>query len=149
MWPNIISALPKENISINTQLLSNIPAAPTNGVYISQSIRYFGACVQYSEFLDRAQLLTQKLIEQDYIAPGLKYIWPSTWTVDRYEISVSQTAMNLFYLLSTLFFPLSSTRVYRTWLWISWQVSYKNAGTVYHGLSLLSYFVWGLGSSPF
>ena len=54
-----------------------------------------------------------------------------------------------FFLLNTLFFPLSSTRVYRTWLWITWQVSYKKAGTVYHGLPLLSYFMWGPRSSTF
>ena len=35
---------------------SNIPV---HGVYISQLIRYSRACVQYSDFLDRAPLLTQ------------------------------------------------------------------------------------------
>jgi hypothetical protein len=38
---------------------SNIPASLVHGVYISQLIRYSGACAQYSDFLDRAQLLTQ------------------------------------------------------------------------------------------
>jgi len=29
-------------------------------------------CVQYSDLLDRAQLLTQKLLKQGYVAPRLK-----------------------------------------------------------------------------
>ena len=44
-----------------TFISSNIPASPAYGVYISQLRRYSRACDQYSGFLDRAQLLTQKL----------------------------------------------------------------------------------------
>jgi hypothetical protein len=51
---------------------SNIPAAPAYGVYISQRIRYSRACAQYSDFLDRVQLLTQNLLKPGYIAPRLK-----------------------------------------------------------------------------
>jgi hypothetical protein len=51
---------------------SNIPASPAYGVYISQLIRYSRACVQYSDFLDRTQLLTQKLLKQGEVAPRLK-----------------------------------------------------------------------------
>ena len=47
---------------------SNIPASPAYGVYISQLIRYSTACVQYSDFLYRVRLLTQKLLKQDYVA---------------------------------------------------------------------------------
>jgi hypothetical protein len=50
---------------------SIIPASPT-GVYISQLIPYNRACAQYTEFLDSAQLLTQKLLKQGYVAPWLK-----------------------------------------------------------------------------
>ena len=39
----------------------NIPASPAYGVYVSELVRYIRACAQYSDFLDRAQLLTQKL----------------------------------------------------------------------------------------
>jgi hypothetical protein len=55
--------------------------------------------MQYSD-LDRYQLLTQKLLKQGYVAPVLKsslqilngcHYDP----VDRYEISISQTAMDL------------------------------------------------------
>jgi len=50
----------------------NIPAAPACGVYISQPILYSRAGAQYSDFLNRAQLLTQKLLNQGYVAPRLK-----------------------------------------------------------------------------
>ena len=51
---------------------SNIPASPAYGVYISQLVRYSRACAQYSDFIDRVQLLTQKLLKQGYIAHRLK-----------------------------------------------------------------------------
>ena len=53
---------------------SNIPASQANVVYISQFqlIRYSRACDKYSDFQDRAQLLTQKLLKQGYFAPKLK-----------------------------------------------------------------------------
>ena len=38
-----------------------IAASLAYEVYISQLIRYSKACVKYSDFLDRDQLLTQKL----------------------------------------------------------------------------------------
>ena len=44
--------------------LSNIPASAAHGDYISQYIRYYRVCTKYSDFLDRAQLLTQKLLNQ-------------------------------------------------------------------------------------
>jgi hypothetical protein len=42
------------------------------GVYISQLKRYSWACAQYIDFLDRYQLLTQKLLKQDYVKKSLK-----------------------------------------------------------------------------
>ena len=48
---------------VNFPFLSgNIPSAPTYGVYISQLIRYSRACYQYSDFLDRAFQLINKLL---------------------------------------------------------------------------------------
>ena len=44
----------------------NIPAAPGYGVYISQLIRYSGACGAYQNFLDRGLLLTMKLLNQGF-----------------------------------------------------------------------------------
>ena len=74
---------------------SNIPASPAYGVYISQLISYFRACVKYNDFLDRAQLLTQKLLKQGYAAPRLNsslqiFYGRDHNLVDRYEISISQ-----------------------------------------------------------
>jgi len=58
-------------------LCSNIPAAPAYGVYISQLIRYSRACSQYYDFLDRARLLTDKLLRQGYVSsPETKVIAP-------------------------------------------------------------------------
>jgi hypothetical protein len=51
---------------------SYIPASPAYGVYISQLICYNRSCVQYSECLDRALLLTNQLPRQDYVTPRLK-----------------------------------------------------------------------------
>ena len=54
-------------------LNSNIQAAPVYGVYASQLIRYVYStvCGNYHDFLDRAGLLTQKLLNRDYVAPTL------------------------------------------------------------------------------
>ena len=61
------------NVIFNFPFISsNIPASPAFGVYISQLIRYSRACDQYSDFLDRAHQLTQKLPKQDYVAAKLK-----------------------------------------------------------------------------
>jgi hypothetical protein len=51
--------------------LNNIPASAAYGVYISHLIRYSRVCTKYSDFLDRAQLLTQKLLKQGYVAPAV------------------------------------------------------------------------------
>ncbi len=47
-------------------LNSNIPVKPAYGVYVSQLIRYFLACIYYNDFLYRHQFLVQKLISQGY-----------------------------------------------------------------------------------
>jgi hypothetical protein len=79
---------------------SNIPASPAYGVYISQLVHYSRACAQYSDFLDRAQLLTQKLLKQGYVAPWLKSSLQTFYSrhhnlVDHYEISIFQMTMDL------------------------------------------------------
>jgi hypothetical protein len=53
-------------------LCGNIPPAPVYWVYISQLVRYSRACGVYCDFLDRAQLLTDKLMRQGYVAKRLK-----------------------------------------------------------------------------
>ena len=78
---------------------SSISTSPSYGVYISQLKRYSWACAQYIDFLDRYQLLTQKLLKQDYVAPRLKSSLQKFYCrhqnlVDRYEISISQMTMD-------------------------------------------------------
>ena len=56
---------------------------------------------QYSDFLDRAQLLTQKLHKQGYAVPMLKSTIQAFYgrhheLVDSYEISISQMTMDRF-----------------------------------------------------
>jgi hypothetical protein len=53
-------------------ICSNIPAAPTYGVCISQLIRYSRACGSYQDFLDRGLLLTRKLLNQEFLLVKLK-----------------------------------------------------------------------------
>ena len=81
-------------------ITSNITPSPAYGDYISQLIRYSRACSQYSDFQDRAQLLTQKLLIQGYVAARLKSSLQRIYSrhhnfVDRYEISISQMTMDL------------------------------------------------------
>jgi hypothetical protein len=57
---------------------SNIPPSPAYEVNISQLLRYSRACAKYNDFLDRAQLLTMKLLKQGYFAARLQH---------RYKIS--------------------------------------------------------------
>ena len=82
-------------------LSSNIPASPAYGVYISQLIRYARACVKYSDFLERGQLLSQKLLSQGYVKPRLesslrKFYGRHHELVDHYGISVSQMTIDMF-----------------------------------------------------
>ena len=84
----------------------NFPFTSSNisvhGVYISQLIRYSRACVQYSDFLDRAQPLTLKLLKQDYVISRLKSSLQKFYgcrheLVDRNAIFISQMEIDLFH----------------------------------------------------
>ena len=75
-----------------------------HGIYISEHIRYARACAQFSDSLDRAQLLKQKLLKQGYVAPSVqssiqKFYGRHHNLVNRHEISTFQITMDL--LLST------------------------------------------------
>ena len=74
--------------------------------YVIQELVY--STVQCSHFLNRAQLLTQKLLKQGYVLLRLKSSLQKVYgrlhnLVDRYEISISQMTMDL--LLFTQIFP--------------------------------------------
>ena len=82
-------------------LSSNIPEAPAYGLYISQLIRYSRACDIYSDFIDRARLLTKKLLNQGSVVPKLqssllKFYGRHHDLVDRYDKTVSQMKEDLF-----------------------------------------------------
>ena len=78
-------------------LSSNIPASPAYGVYISQLIRYARACVQYSDFLEKGQLLSQKLLSPGYVKPSLQSSLRKFYgLIDHYGISVSQMTIDMF-----------------------------------------------------
>ena len=87
-------------------LCDNIPAAPANGVYISQLIRYSRACVYYQDFLDRGLLLTKKLLNQGFLMVRLKSSLRKFYgrhhdLVDRYGKSVKQMMRDMFPLSHT------------------------------------------------
>ena len=110
-------SIPKFPIVDFPFLCSNISAAPSYSVYISQLIRYSRACSQYYDFLDRARLMTDKLLRQGYVPQRLrsslqKFNGRRRDLVDRYGISVSQ--------MKTEIFPLPSELT-----WSARRVSYK------------------------
>ena len=81
---------------------SNIPT-PAYGDYILQICVIQGLVPRNSDFLgflDRAQLLTQKLLKKGYVAPRLKSSLHKFYCchrnlVDSYEVSISQITMDL------------------------------------------------------
>ena len=66
---------------------SNFPAKQAYGIYISQHVRYCRACAKYSDFLDRDQMTTEKLLKQSYRRHHE--------LVERYKVSISKMAMYL------------------------------------------------------
>ena len=47
-------------------MCSNVPAKPTYGVYISQLVRISRICDNFSNFVDRHRMLTERLIKQGF-----------------------------------------------------------------------------------
>ena len=75
-------------------ICSYIPTAPAYEVYISQMIRYSGACGSHQDFLDRGLLLTRKLLHQAFLLVKLKSSLRQFYgrhhdLVDRYVICVT------------------------------------------------------------
>ena len=76
-------------------LSSNNPTSPAYGVFISQLIRYAGACSSYRCFILRATRLSNKLLEQGYIRERLKSSLRKFYgrcgdLIKQYEVSLSQ-----------------------------------------------------------
>jgi hypothetical protein len=55
-----------DKILVSEYKLSNIPASPAYGVYITQLIRYARASSNYSDFLKRHLYLRNRLLDQGY-----------------------------------------------------------------------------------
>lgn len=82
-------------------LSSNIPSAPSYGVYISQLILYSRACSHCTDFIYRSVLLTQKLIQQSYEEDRLKMTLRKFYghhheLVDPYDVSLSKLTKDIF-----------------------------------------------------
>lgn len=82
-------------------ICGNIPSAPAYGVFISQLIRYARACRNYADFLYRARTLTNRLLEQGYVATRLKSSLQKFYgrhheLVDRYGVSICTMKTDLF-----------------------------------------------------
>ena len=76
-------------------LSSNISSSPACGVFISQLIRYAGACSSYECFILRAVRLSSKLLRQGYVMERLKSSLRKFYgrygdLIKHYEVSLSQ-----------------------------------------------------------
>jgi hypothetical protein len=100
----------------------------------------FKTCAQYNDLLDKAQLLTQKLLKQCYIALRLKSSLQNLHgrhhgLLYLYIISISQMTINYFSIFRIVYY----FRYHRqdfvyglsVWLWITRWVSYTNRNCVH------------------
>lgn len=104
---------------------NNIPASTSYGVYISQAMCYSRVCAQYSDFLDKAQLLPLKVHTQCYVVHRLRsseqkfhykfhhdlvdehvYYFPGetyvnqSWPILRYSIPTNYSTLMINFVLS-------------------------------------------------
>ena len=73
---------------------SNIPSSPAYGVYISQLIRYARACSNYSDFLLRHKVLSNRLLKQGFLRSRLvnsfkKFFGRYHDLVEKYSVTCS------------------------------------------------------------
>jgi len=101
--------------------------SPEYWVYISQPIRYSKTCAQYSDFLGRAQLLTQKLLKQGYVAPKLKSSLQKLHGRHQDLVTKYPYLNGSFTLYVDASFLFHCHDFYRAWLyiWVTPLVSYK------------------------
>ena len=75
-------------------LSSNIPSGPSDGVYISQLIRYARCCSHYDDFRYRHKCLVDRLLSQGYIALRLEKFFKKFYgryqeLIEKYQRSVN------------------------------------------------------------
>ena len=105
-------------------LSSNIPSSPAYGVFISQLIRYAGACSSYECFILRVRRLSSKLLKQGYLAERKsslrKFYCRYGDLIQQYEVSLSRMLNDILildqqWLPNQSDFPPSSWHWYRAW----------------------------------
>ena len=82
-------------------LSNNIPSAPTYGVYVSQLIRYAGACSNYQDFMERGKVLTTRMLSQGYqttklVATLKKFYGRPHDLVNPYNVAVFRIVSDVF-----------------------------------------------------
>ena len=82
-------------------LSGNIPKRTSYGVYISQILRYSIACMDYSDFVKRSQMLSKKLIQQHYEKHRLKNTLRKTFVrypniPSKYDVNSDSIVCDLF-----------------------------------------------------
>lgn len=115
------------------------PGVPAGGDYISQLIRYSKACAQYCDVLERAQMLTKKLL---WLLYGRHYN-----LVDRYKNEVLKWQW-IFSLFCRLFQQLVATRLPSVLtIWVRRRVScgkheiaYPSRAPVFCGINVANFF---------
>jgi len=132
---------------VNFFISSYIPASPPYGVYISQLVHYSRACAQYSDLLDRVQMLTQKLLKLswNHCYKNCTVVITIWLTLTKYSYLKWQW---IFYFLRRILSFLYHCQGFdRTWLyiWVTRQVSYKKQDllTLREYLSPPLVFWWG------
>ena len=117
---------------------SNIPSSPTDGVFISQLIRYARACSPYEYFIMRTRRLFSKLLIKVCLLERLKSSFRKFYgrcgdLIQQYEASLSRmlndilTLDHLQWFFNRSDFPTISWPWYRAWPspnyeWFSWSI---------------------------
>jgi hypothetical protein len=109
---------------------SNIPASSAYGVYISQLIHYSRDCAQRSDFLDRVQLMTQKLSKQGCVARKWSHCCTNSTVVITIWLSVTKYPYLkwqwIFYFLRIfLLLSITAKTFTRLYIWVTRRVSYQ------------------------
>ena len=119
-------------------LSSNIPTSPAYSVFISQLIRYAGACSSYGCFILRAMRLYNKLLEQGYVKERLKSSLRKFYCrygdlIKQYEVSLSQMLNHILWPDHIRWQPPTDQTLYRTQPFTEfWVVSIEHLRRVWH-----------------
>ena len=104
---------------VNVLLISsNITASPANRIFIWQLIRYTRACSQYSDFLDRAHLLTKIYLNNAMLLLGWDHCYNNymvvmtIWlTLRNIHISNENVSLTFYMVVMTIWLPLPNVHI--------------------------------------